>query len=141
MSGSVRELLDAFLMEARPGAASIEQRIDASHNEYFVVCPQNPRSAKIRVLAEVDIEYSLDIGRGTLVEVPLESGRGYSSGEEEFLAICKAVARGEFVERVSSVLGKNLFVYGRINLNGRALRSFSGLPLVPCWRTLRYEPY
>jgi hypothetical protein len=134
-----------FLEEIPSGAASIMQGVDESRNEYLEVCPRNPRSARIRVLGQVEAEYVFGVGRGTVLEIPLEpaekSRLGRGSAEENFLAICRAIAKGEFVERVSTILGKDLFVYGRINLNGRALRSFSGLPLAPCWKTLKYEPY
>ena len=144
MHRPIRQLLEAFLGEIPAGAASIRQGVDESENDYLEVCPRNPRAARIRALDQGG-EYVLGIGRGTIVEVALEPagtrGLGRGSGEEKFLEICRAVAKGGFVERVSVILGRNLFVYGRINLNGRPIRSFSGLPLFPCWRTLRYEPY
>jgi len=141
---SVGQLLEMFLAEIPSGAASIIQGVDDSLNGYLEVCPRNPRSARIRVLGQVEGEYVLAVGSGTLLEIAAEPKQkpelAHDSAEENFLTVCRAVAQGTFVERVSVIFGRNLFVYGRISLNGRALRSFSGLPLVPCWKTLRYEP-
>ncbi len=145
VSRSVRQLLETFLNNMPSGVASIRRGVDDSQNEYLEVCPRNPRSARIRVLNEVGTEYVLAVGSGTVLEIGLEptetDGLSYGSAEENFLAVCRAVSEGKLVERVSAIFGKNLFVYGRIILSGRALRSFSGLPVVPCWKTLRYEPY
>ena len=144
MHRPVRQLLEMFLEEIPSGAASIRQGVDDSLNKYLEVCPRNPRSARIRVLDEVEPEYVLAVGRGTVLEIavePKQEGGLADSGEENFLTVCRAVAQGRLVERVSAIFGRNLFIYGCISLNGRALRSFSGLPLVPCWKTLRYEPY
>ena len=145
MRTHVKQLLEAFLGELPAGAASIREGVDDSANKYIEVHPRNPQAAEIRALDEDSGEYVLGIGRGTIVEIalaPAEGGRpGRVSAEEKFLDICSAVAKGKFVEKVSVIFGKDQFVYGRINLNGRVLRSFSGVPLVPCWRTLRYEPY
>ena len=145
MSRSVRELLETLLNDMPSGVASITQGIDESENEYLEVCPRNPQSARIRVLNEIGPEYVLMLGSGTVLEIGLEPKEGdvlpYGSAEENFLAVCRAVAEGKLVERVSAIFGKSLFVYGRIVLSGRVLRSFSGLPVVPCWKTLRYEPF
>lgn len=142
VSKSVRQLLETFLNDIPSGVAGIKQGVDESENEYLEVCPRNPRSARIRVLNEVGTEYVLVLGSGTVLEIPKErNALSYGSAEENFLAVCTAVAEGKLVERVSAIFGKSLFVYGRIVLSGRALRTFSGLPVVPCWKTLRYEPY
>jgi len=134
-----------FLEGVPSGAASIREGVDDSLNEYFEVCPRNPRSAKIRVLRDAEAEYVLAVGSGTVLEIAAEArqnpGLARDSAEEDFLTVCRAVAQGKLVERVSAIFGRSLFVYGRISLYGRALRSFSGLPLFPCWKTLKYEPY
>jgi hypothetical protein len=145
MRKSVRQLLEAFLGKLPAGAANVSEGVDDSANKYLEVYPRNPLAAKIRVLDEDSGEYVLGIGRGTIIEVALAPAKrsrfGPASAEEIFLNICNAVANGEFEEKVSGILGKDLFVYGRINVNGCALRSFSGIPLIPYWTTLRYEPY
>ena len=141
----MRQLIDAFVAELPAGAASIIEGVDESDNTYFEVCPRNPGAAKIRALNEDSAEYCLAIGRGTIfdVTVGLAKKGGFSSkvAEEHVLEICRAVAKGKFVEKVSVVLGADLCVYGRIDLSSRVVRLCNGLPLVPWWRTIRYSSY
>jgi len=89
-------------------------------------------------------EYVIAVGIGTVIEIQPEladDGHDQRSGEGRFLDVCKAVAKGSFLEKVCVILGRTLFVYGSINLNGQSMRSFSGLPLLPFWKTVLYQPY
>ena len=145
MRTPAKELLEAFVGELPAGVVSIREGVDDSGNEYVETCPRNPGAARIRVLKEDTGEYVLGIGRGTIVEILDASDKtgqlGRGTPEDKFLEICRAVAKGEFLEKVSSVFGRNQFVRGQINLKGCVVRSNSGLPLVPWWRTIRYDPY
>ena len=123
MSRSVRELLETLLNDMPSGVASITQGIDESENEYLEVCPRNPQSARIRVLNEIGPEYVLMLGSGTVLEIGLEPKEGdvlpYGSAEENFLAVCRAVAEGKLVERVSAIFGKVcLFTDGSYSVDG-----------------------
>lgn len=141
----VGHLMEAFVRELPAGIASIIEGVDESENTYFEVCPRSPGAAKIRALNEKSSEYHLAIGRGTIFDVtagPAKKG-GFNPevAEEHVLEICRAVAKGKFTEKVSVVLGSDLCVYGRIDLNSRVVRFCNGLPLVPWWRTINYPPY
>lgn len=145
MKTPAKQLLDAFVGELPAGAASIREGVDDSGNAYVETYPRNLGAARIRVLKENTDEYVLGIGRGTIVEIIERSGKNgqisHGTAEDSFLEICRAVAQGHFLEKVSGVFGSDLFVRGQINIKGRVLRFSSGLPLVPWWRTIRYDPY
>lgn len=116
---------------------------DQSGNDFIEIRPTNPSAARIRILNEPGCEYSVVLGRGTVIELPL-AGNAFAglSTRDEFLQVCKAVIEGGLTERIFSLFGRDLLILGWLRVRNQTIRSMSGVPLpYPFWRKLKYEPY